>query len=220
MLSALKIPKLIRWIFCTGIIFLFLMSLLRFALFLFSSGRENRFSDVTSSFILGMRYDLRDVCLLMLILLVIGSFSRLNPFKSKTGKTIALIIISFAAFVMMIFYIVDFGYYSYLSERINANVLNFFQDAAISAKMVWQTYPVIQIIFELIIGTWFMNWMAKKSHKIIRNKKPESTRKSRIAWFIVCFLLFAWGMFGRIVNIRCDGVTHLLPEMNIKASSP
>ena len=197
MLSALKIPKLIRWIFCIGIIFLLLMSLLRFALFLFSSGQENHFGDVISSFILGMRYDLRDVCLLMLILLIIGSFSSLNPFKSKTGKTIALIVISFATFVMMIFYIVDFGYYSYLSERLNANVLNFFQDAAISAKMVWQTYPVIQIVFELIIGIWFINWLAKKTHKIIRNKKPESTKKSKIIWFVICFLLFAWGMFGR-----------------------
>ena len=134
-----------------------------------------------------MRYDLRDVCLLMLILLIIGSFSRLNPFKSKTGKTIALIIISFAAFVMMIFYIVDFGYYSYLTQRLNANVLNFLQDAAISAKMVWQTYPVIQIIFELIIGIWFINWISKKIYKKIRSKKPESTKKSRITWFIICF---------------------------------
>src|ERR1700689_1895389 len=131
MLSTLKIPKLIRWIFCTGIIFLLLMSLLRLALFIFSSEQDNHLSNVGSSFILGMRYDLRDVCVLLVIMLVIGSFPSLNPFQSKTGKRIILFITGFAAFVMLLFYILDFAYYSYLSQRLNANVLNFLQDAAI-----------------------------------------------------------------------------------------
>jgi len=198
MFPMLKIPKLVRWIFCTGIIFLLVMSLFRFVLFLFSSGQDNHFSDVIPSFVLGMRYDIRDVCLLMLVLLIVGSFARLNPFQSPVGKRIALLITGFAVLIMLLFYIVDFAHYSYLSQRLNASVLNFFQDAAISAKMVWQTYPVIQIIFELIIGTWLINWVIKKIYKLIRNKKPESTRNSRITWFIICFLLFAWGMFGRI----------------------
>src|SRR6201995_449853 len=135
MLATLKIPKLIRWIFCTGIIFLLVMSLFRFVLFLFSSGQDNHFSGVISSFVLGMRYDLRDVCLLMLILLIIGSFPRLNPFQSKAGKRIALIITGLAAFIMLLFYTVDFAHYSYLAQLLNASVFNFFQDAVISAKM-------------------------------------------------------------------------------------
>jgi phosphoglycerol transferase MdoB-like AlkP superfamily enzyme len=197
MLATLKIPKLIRWIFCTGIIFLLLMSLLRLALFFFSSGQDNHLSEVGSSFVLGMRYDLRDVCVLLIIMLVIGSIPRINPFQSRTGKKIILIITGVAAFLMLLFYILDFAYYSYLSQRLNANVLNFLQDAAISAKMVWQTYPVIQIILELAAGTWLINWIIKRFYKKIRKEKPVSSKKSRITWFIVCFLLFAWAIFGR-----------------------
>jgi phosphoglycerol transferase MdoB-like AlkP superfamily enzyme len=173
------------------------MSLLRIALFIFSSGDDNRFGNTLPSFFLGLRYDLRDVCFLMVTLLVLGSFSRLNPFRSPLGKTISLVIIGVASFAMILFYIVDFGYYSYLSERLNANVLNFFQDAAISAKMVWQTYPVLLICFILIAGVWFINWILRVLYRKIRAAEAKSSKRSRVVWIVCCFLLFAWGIFGR-----------------------
>ncbi len=198
MISTLKIPKLIRWIFWTGIIFLLCMTLFRVAFFILFSGEDNHLSNSIQAFVLGLRYDLRDVCLVLLVLLIIGSFSKLNPFQSRLGKRLALIITGFTALVILLFYIVDLAHYSYLSQRLNASVLHFFQDAKISAQMVWQTYPVIKIIIALIVGTWVINWFIKKVYRKIRAAKSSSTKKSRIIWFIAFFLLLALGIFGRL----------------------
>ncbi|HLX90886.1 MAG TPA: LTA synthase family protein [Puia sp.] len=154
--------------------------------------------DSGPSFLLGLRFDIRDVCLLMLILLILGSIPNFNPFQSSIAKRCSFLIISLAALILMLFYIVDFAYYSYLSQRLNANVLNFFQDAAISARMVWQTYPVIQILLGLVAGTWFLNWLTRKIFNRIKKTRAVSSRKSRVAWFVGCFLFFSAGMFGRL----------------------
>ncbi len=198
MLSGLKIPKLIRWIFLTGIIFLLIMTGLRAFLFASFSKQGNYLQDVVPSFILGLRYDLRYVCILCLLLLILGSFPALHPFRSSMGKRTALFIVGLAAFLLVFFYAVDFAHYSYLSQRLNASVLNYLSDAGISANLVWQTYPVIRIILLLIAGTWVIRWMSKKVYKKIQRSSSVATKKSRISWSLVVFLLFALAIFGRV----------------------
>jgi phosphoglycerol transferase MdoB-like AlkP superfamily enzyme len=197
MISGLKIPKLIRWIFSVSVIFLVIMTLLRVVLYLAFGKQGNHFSVVWPAFVLGLRYDLRDICILALLLMIVGSFPALNPFQTKTGKNIAFFLITFAAFLLVFFYSIDFAHYSYLTQRLNASVLNYLMDAGISARMVWQTYPVIRIIILLIIGTWFIRLLIKRTHKKIQTSSSVTTKKSRVTWFIICFLLFALAIFGR-----------------------
>src|SRR5579863_4390268 len=198
MISGLKIPKLTRWIFCTGIIFLLLMTLLRLALFLSFSRQGNDFGDTIPSFILGLRYDLRAVCIFCLLLMIVGSFSALHPFKTRAGRKVALILTTIAAFLVVFFYSVDFAHYSYLSQRLNASVLNYLNDAGISLRMVWQTYPVIRLILLMIIGPILILLMVKKVYNKIDAGKSSATKKSRTWWFIIFFLLFGLAIFGRI----------------------
>lgn len=47
------------------------------------------------------------------------------------------------AFVLLA-YAADFGSYSYNRVRLNGTVLGFLQDPLISARMVWQSYPVVR----------------------------------------------------------------------------
>ena len=101
MIRRLKIPKLIRWIFSTGIIFLVLMTLLRICLFFFFDKQGNHFSDVIPALILGLRYDLKMICILLLLILLAGSFNFLHPFRTDSGKKIWLFIISIAAFMFV-----------------------------------------------------------------------------------------------------------------------
>jgi phosphoglycerol transferase MdoB-like AlkP superfamily enzyme len=197
MISGLKIPKLTRWIFRTGIIFLLLMTLLRFTLFLFFSKQGNGIFDVIPAFVLGMRYDMRDVCILCLLLMILGSFPVLHPFKTRQGRRIAFILIGIAAFLLAFFYSVDFAHYSYLSQRLNASVLNYLSDAGISLRMVWQTYPVIRILFIIAIGTLFILWMVRNGYQKIDEGKSSATKRSRLWWFIGSFLLFGLAIFGR-----------------------
>src|ERR1700754_3339542 len=166
-----NIPKTVRLVFSTGIIFLLIMSLLRLALFFSFSRQGHSFGAVFSSFVLGIRYDLRYIGILEVILLLAGAIPALDLFGSKAGRRLVLGLTSVGTAGIIFFYSVDFAHYSYLSQRLNASVLNYLTDAGISVNMVWQTYPVIRIILLIIGGTW----LARRGVKVVyeRIRRPE-----------------------------------------------
>lgn len=197
--SGIKIPKLVRFVFSVEIIFLLIMSLLRILLFLVFSRQGNHFSGVLSSFLLGLRYDLRYAGILAALLLILGSISPIDPFLTEPGRKLALFFTGLAAFLVVFFYSVDFAHYSYLSQRLNASVLNYLVDARISLSMAWQTYPIFRILVLLIAGTWLIQRLVKMVYKRIRKAEaPVLTRQSRIGGFVILFLLCGLAIFGRI----------------------
>lgn len=197
--SGIKIPKLVRFIFSVEIIFLLIMSLLRGLLFLFFSRQGHHFSGVLPAFGLGLRYDLRYTGILGALLLITGVFPPIDPFRTVAGRRLALIITGLAAFLLVFFYSVDFAHYSYLSQRLNASVLNYLVDARISTNMIWQTYPVFRIIILLIAGTWLIRTLVKMAYNRIRKEEAVVLpRKSRAVWLVVFFLLMGLAIFGRI----------------------
>jgi len=197
--AGIKIPKLIRLIFVVGIIFLLIMSLLRLGLFLFFSRQGHSFSDLLSSFVLGIRFDLRYAGILCVLLLITGSLPFLDPFRKPAGRKLTLFLIALSGFLILFFYSVDFAHYSYLSQRLNASVLNYLADANISASMVWQTYPVLRILLLLILGTWLVAKGTKYLYKRIGGGEDPMLKTSvRATWWVGTFLLLGLSIFGRI----------------------
>jgi len=211
MLERLKIPKLIRWIFATGIIFLLLMTLLRLCLFVFFDKQGNHFSEILPALFLGLRYDLKMISIFLVFMLVFGSIPFIHPFNTIRGRRIWLIVIGIVSFIFIFFYAVDFPHYSYLSQRLNASVLNYLADTSISMNMIWQTYPVIRIIILLIAGTWIIRMLIVISYKKIRRNPSLTTKRNTLISYIVSFLLFAFFIFGRIgqFNLRWSDAFEL-----------
>jgi hypothetical protein len=137
-----NIPKTVRLVFSIGIIFLLIMSLLRLALFISFSAQGHSFLSLLPSFLLGVRYDLRYAGIFSAVLLITGSFAFLDPFRREAGRRWLFFLGGLAGLMLVVFYCVDFAHYAYLSQRLNASVLNYLTDAGISAGVVWQTYPV------------------------------------------------------------------------------
>ena len=98
---------------------------------------------------------------------------------------------------MTFFYVVDFAHYAYLSQRLNASVLNYLEDAGISTEMVWQSYPVIRLFLLVFIVTFLLIWVIRKFHKRIEAKSFPVSRKRKIVSYSVFFLLMAFFLFGR-----------------------
>lgn len=176
------------------------MSGLRLGLFLAFPSQGHRFGGVLSSFGLGLRFDLRYVGILAVLLLLIGSLPFLDPYRTKAGKKFFLTLTGIGAFLLVFFYAVDFAHYSYLSQRLNASDLNYLTNAGISATMVWQTYPVFRILLLLFAGTWAIYRVIRWSYgRIQRSERPVPvTRRARIGWFAGLFLLLGLGIFGRV----------------------
>ncbi|WP_315821926.1 hypothetical protein [Paraflavitalea speifideaquila] len=164
----IKLPTLIRWMLWTGLILLILFTLMRLGLYLFFNKQGNSLGELGGTFWLGLRYDLRTVSLLLMLMLIIGSLPWLHPFTSKGGRRFWTILLYIVVFLFLFLFVVDFAHYAYLVQRLNASVLNYLEDAGISLNMVWQSYPVIRLILALVVGTWLIMWFIRRAYRRVK----------------------------------------------------
>ncbi len=189
-------PPYMRWILSVALFFTVLMSLGRLVLFFAAGSQQNAISDSFPAFWLGLRFDLREVGILALFMLLLGSIKPFRPFDSRFGKMFWRVILSVLSAWFVFFYVVDYLHYDYLYQRLNASALNFLQDAGTTFTMVWQTYAVLRILLLIIVLTIaiiaFINWQYKKnaSDTAVYNKKRAWL------WGVLIFVLFGAGIFG------------------------
>ncbi|MEO6837265.1 MAG: hypothetical protein ABI261_01435, partial [Ginsengibacter sp.] len=220
-------PRLVKWMFLTGVAFLVFMTILRFVFFYHFVPQGYSFSKCLSSFLLGLHFDIRIICGIVLFPFVIGNLHlKYNDRKRLTVGSIVEVFITIVIMVLLIFfmfkghatkstliyiailfilillwlfitkncnpfensfsskvfkiyffvvtlslvlmYAVDFEYFDYLHERLNAGAMNYLSDAKISMNMVWETYPVFTLLFLIIIGTALIYWPILKWFKKIQ----------------------------------------------------
>ena len=171
---------------------------MRVVLFMFFNKQGNSIEDLSETFLLGLRFDLRVVALLSIFLLVIGSIPWMHPFRGGWTKKFWIALLGTVSFLLLFFYFVDFAHYGYLGQRLNASVLNYLQDTAISMNMVWQSYPLIKLIIALALLTAILVWLIRVSYKAIQPEQIAVSRRTRILSFIIFFILLGLVIFGRI----------------------
>jgi len=193
-----RVPRLIRWILATMLLFLLLMMLYRFYFFFHYRGANRPFSG--SAFLLGLRYDARIVSVMGLSMLMLCAWPRLNPFKNNGSRKFWTILLSIVFAIFLIFYGADFYHYDYLRQRLNASVLNFLEDAGISAGMVWQTYPIVKITLALIILLWLFAFWQNRLLKKMQQSVPVTVKRSkaRTGGYVIFILLLAALIFGKL----------------------
>ena len=196
MLFLQKIPQLLRWIFSVVIIFLVTMTLCRFIFFWAYDPPGKPFSG--SAFLLGLRFDARIACIIGLSILLLCAFRFINPFKNGAAKKFWNILLPAVFVVMLLFYCIDFYHFDYLHQRLNASVMNYLQDAGISYKMMWQTYPLVKATIGLII----IAIAAKFIFGGLLNKYLQQDsfykRKGTFA-YIISFFILAQCIVGKVV---------------------
>lgn len=192
-----SIPRLVRWSVWTGLIFLVCMTLLRLFFYFFFNKQGNSLVNLLDAFWLGARFDLRVASLVSLFIGTLGSLPWFDPFTRSMARRFWFILLFIATLVLVFFYVIDFAHYAYLSQRLNASVLNYLEDAGISTNMVWQSYPVIRLF--LLIGalSWAIHWIIRFAFKRSENKVSGFSRRISIFSTMVVFLVCAIGIFGR-----------------------
>lgn len=198
-MKKLKIPRYIQWITLSGAVFLLLMSLLRWLLVTFFATPADKQVALGSAYLLGIRFDLRVVCIFMLVLFILGTIPPLHPINKKWGRRIALSVCLLFILFFCLMYAVDFGNYAYLHERLNASLLNYLQDARISFSMMWQTYHLGWNTLALIGIVALLFWILKLLYNFILSRPVYVTKASRITWSVLFVLLMALGIVGRLV---------------------
>ena len=192
------LPRLIQWMLWTGLIFLVLITLMRIGFYSFFNQQGYTFSSITDALFLGLRFDLRVVALILLVMLVAGSFPPLHPFLSRTGKAFWLVLLGIVSLVLVLVYVIDFAHYSYLSQRLNASVLNYLHDFRISLNMVWESYPVIWLVGAILGLTAIIVWLLYITWHKSSRQQPSRQRRHAIVTFFISFLLLGLIIFGKL----------------------
>jgi phosphoglycerol transferase MdoB-like AlkP superfamily enzyme len=193
----MKWPRIIQLSLLITFSLLLLMSLFRLTMYLYFPAPEGKHEHILNAFILGLRYDLRDVCIAVLPFFLLGSIKKFSPFNSHTARIAWKLYFILLTIVAGLFYVFDFSYYAYLQQRLNAQLLNFVEDAKISAGMVWQTYPVLLIIIGLILFSWLVKLLYDLLFRLVKPAAVVASKKLRITFSVIVFLLLALGIFGR-----------------------
>ncbi len=155
--------KLILCFFTLAIIF----RLLFFFGFKSSSELAYSSSDLWKAFYIGLRFDLRAAIILSLPFWFFGySLKIINALFEEKNRQLFLstaphptiflkIAFSFLLSLYSIFFLIDFGFYDYLKNRMDASAIDFLKNPTISLQMVSETYPlayVIPVILAVLIS--------------------------------------------------------------------
>jgi phosphoglycerol transferase MdoB-like AlkP superfamily enzyme len=191
MLENIKIPKTIRWVFNLLVLFFFIFTLFRLATYFAFKPPLFTWREAYPSFILGLRYDLRWISLMLLPILLFSLSPRFSPFYSARNKKWWTWYLAIITFIVFFFFAADFGSFSYNETRLDAGALNFAEDPGISLAMMWQTYPLFWMLLGLLIAVLFFRWIFKQSHWRVVSLTDGRGIPYQRKYFLIAILFFA-----------------------------
>jgi phosphoglycerol transferase MdoB-like AlkP superfamily enzyme len=189
-----KLPRLL-FTLKTLLAFTLYLSLFRVVFFLAFNSEDHSVADLMKSFYLGFKFDLRVAALMLLPLLGFKLLpAQLNIKWLYQGLRFFWIIL---LFLLSYIYFVDIGFYSYLRTRLNSSFLDLVENPLISAKMTWESYPVVWLVLLLVLLTFLMDRVfARKTIPFF--KAQYRNRLWPLADRFLTFLLFALCIYGKL----------------------
>jgi phosphoglycerol transferase MdoB-like AlkP superfamily enzyme len=198
MLIRLKIPKTILWVTNLLVIFILIFTLFRMATFFAFRPNDLSFDELIPSFLMGLRYDLRWIAVILSPVIIVSLIPKYSPFFSVKNKKWWTWYLAIVTFIVFFFFAADFGSFSYNRTRLDAGALNFVEDAGISFAMMWQTYPMFWLIMGLVVAVVFFRWMYRQSHWRVIYKTDGLGIPYRRKFFIIAAVVLAFFIYGRL----------------------
>ncbi len=144
------------------------------------------------------RYDIRVIGILLLPVFLITGFTTLSPFNNNGAKKFWQVYLTIAYIIVLLFFVSDYQYYAYRTTRLDAEIISFMKDAAISAKMVWQSYPVLTVLLFLVIIIAILFFLIKKIFKWSTTFTPLKYKPNKPIASVIFGLLLAFGIYGKL----------------------
>jgi phosphoglycerol transferase MdoB-like AlkP superfamily enzyme len=197
MLISLRVPKTIQWIVKLFFIYLCIFTAFRIATVVCFKPKSIGFLELGPSFWLGLKYDLRWIAIILSPIALLSVFPRLSPFRSERAKKLWTVYLGIITLLVLFFYGADFGQFAYINARLNADALIFAEDPRESLQMVWQSYPVVWILFGLAGAVIMMTWMFRRMHVDVTEKNLNIHKFTyRRRWHAAALLLMGWFVYG------------------------
>jgi phosphoglycerol transferase MdoB-like AlkP superfamily enzyme len=190
-----RLPRLLRWVISIVITWLLAMLLLRLVFYWQYNPVGKGFSG--SAFTMGLRFDARVACGLGLLMLLLCTVKRINPFTNYAAAKFWNTFLTVLFVLQLFFYGADFYHYDYLHQRLNASVLGYAGDAAISMQMMWQSYPLLKILALFILLTLLAVFVFGR---LLRHYQTVNTinQRTSVGIYAIVVLLFGLLLYGKI----------------------
>ena len=195
-----KIPRLLRFLLATIVIYLVAFSVLRLGFLWYFHQDTHGIStkELLYSLYLGVKFDLRLTLIMLLPIFLLGWISWLSPFKSRGAKNLWIGYLSVVTAGVLLFYFFNFGWFAYLKTDMGIGVLRFLGDLRDSTGMVWETYPVVTLTLLLIVLVTAFGYLL---HRMIRFCSTRSTPayrwKGKTVTAVLTFFLVLFGLYGK-----------------------
>jgi phosphoglycerol transferase MdoB-like AlkP superfamily enzyme len=191
MLLKWQMPKTIQWVVKLFFIFLLIFTLFRISTYLAFKPAETSLQQVIGSFLMGLRFDIRWISILLIPIVLLSLIPKFSPYSSDIARRIWVIYLAISTFLLMFFFGADYGHFAYVSTRLNASALNFYEDAKISFQMLWQSYPLFWMVLALIVLAYLFYHLYKRTHQRVEtvNSKTAIIYKRRWYAFVLFFML-------------------------------
>ncbi len=198
-MKKITLSKTILWNLIIGISFLIIMTLLRIVFVYHFAAPTVNLSELKAAYILGFRYDLRYVSIIMLFIQLLSFIKKLNPFSTNRGKKLAVTIWLVYSVSLLIFYSTDYIHYAYVQQRLNASILSYLDNAAISLQMMWQSYPILQIIASIVVCLFLLNKMILSTYRFVAKRNNPSNKIQQAMTTILVMLILIYSIVGKVV---------------------
>jgi len=156
------------------------------------------YSELLEALWIGVRFDLRLACLVVLPIAFIFLIPILNPIHNLILRKLSRIYLCAISIVLTLFYTFDLGNYGYLDQRIDLSSFKLLENPLISFGMAFETYPVFWIALGLMIIMWIL-WKGINWAFLFLNDQPRlfRYRDKSIGFFIASMIFFfsIWGTF-------------------------
>ena len=192
-----KIPHFIRYLFLNALclwLFLFLGRLLFFIFFL--KGISAKTNVLYQSWQLGIRFDLKLVCILLFPLAIVLILTRSKFFIKLLWRKISGVYLFLVYASLLLFYIFDAGYYQYLNTRLDGSALKFLSDFKTSFWVLWESYPVVKGLLFLAVILYFIRKIIQKNYDLCSKSPPKNSRKKNIIFSTLAVLLLSFGIYN------------------------
>ena len=150
---------------------LFIIFRLAFVL-LFVSNKTTDFNDLLYGIWIGIRFDLRFACFILIPIMIAFLIPVYNPLRQSSLRFLTQIYLKVSTLIIIFLYAFDLGNYAYLKQRIDISSIKLLENPLIAFGMAWESYPMPFILLALLIIVYFI-WRQINKTLILLNDRPR-----------------------------------------------
>ena len=157
-------------------------------------------SEIRKAFVFGLRFDIKLAVIIIFPIAFLIFIFNTKFFQKKTFKYINSVYLTLAYLVITLFYLFDFGYYDYLSTRLDVTALRFFNDLKISTQVLFESYPIYKGSFALLLFLFAIYKLVSFTYQKFSSFDGPFTKKKKAFFIVIPFFLLAFGIYNSFTH--------------------